>query len=194
MKFYQDITLLPDPETDPYFLWSKVYQQVHLALVENKDSTGMSSIGLSWPNYQYSQARKHLGNKLRVFAQTEGELVTLDLSQWLSKLTDYVHIAPVRTVPETVETYVCFSRKVPKSNLERIGRRKAKRENISLEMAMDKLKTVTSQRLDLPFIRIKSLSRNMKFPVFIKKDETTNPQIGHFTSYGLSSHATVPWF
>ena len=36
MNYYIDITLLPDPEITLSFIQQKVYQQVHIALAENK--------------------------------------------------------------------------------------------------------------------------------------------------------------
>jgi len=51
MKYYLDITLLPDAETNLGFLWHKVYQQVHIALVENKVAKNQSEIAVSFPEY-----------------------------------------------------------------------------------------------------------------------------------------------
>ena len=38
MKHYIEITLLPDAEVGLGFIWQKMYQQIHLALVEVKDA------------------------------------------------------------------------------------------------------------------------------------------------------------
>ena len=51
MNYYQDITLLPDADIGLYFLWQKVYQQIHLALVENKSADNASAIGVAFPEY-----------------------------------------------------------------------------------------------------------------------------------------------
>lgn len=194
MKYYQDITLLPDIETDLYFLWQKVYLQVHLALVGQKDGNGQVTIGISFPNYQYSPTCKYLGNKLRIFAPSLGELNKLDVSSWLTRLTDYIHVTQVREIPEKVEGYACFSRKSVKSNKERIARRKAKRENISFEQAIAYLQSVEEQKTDLPFIKMKSLSGNEPFPLFIAQTKCSEIKHGKFNCYGLSKVATVPWF
>ncbi|MBL1422430.1 MAG: type I-F CRISPR-associated endoribonuclease Cas6/Csy4, partial [Alphaproteobacteria bacterium] len=45
MKYYLDITILPDEEANLGFLWHKVYQQIHIALVENKIADNQSAIG-----------------------------------------------------------------------------------------------------------------------------------------------------
>lgn len=195
MKFYQDITLLPDPETDLYFLWQKVYQQIHLALVEVKDEQDQVATGLSWPNYRYSKASKHLGNKVRVFAETEAQLSSLNLDKWLSRFSDYVHITQMRPIPEKIEGHVCFSRVNAKSSKENIARRKAKRENIAYETALAAIANVDIKRPDLPFIALASLSSDQRFPLFIAQGKIqSEPQLGSFNTYGLSNQATVPWF
>ena len=51
MKFYQDTTLLPDSDITLGFLWQKVYQQVHIALVEQKEHPLYCSIGIGFPAY-----------------------------------------------------------------------------------------------------------------------------------------------
>ena len=72
MKHYVEITLLPTDDIGHYFLWSKIYQQLHLALVELTGGQG-GSVGFSFPEYSAKQPR--LGRKLRVFAVTESQLV-----------------------------------------------------------------------------------------------------------------------
>ena len=194
MTAYQDITLLPDQETDLYFLWQKVFQQVHLALVEIKDEVGQVSVGLSWPNYRYSEDVKHLGNKVRLFAIQESDLVGLDINKWLSRLTDYVHITSIKPVPENIVGYACYSRVMPKSSNARLARRKAKREDISYEMALDKVNGREEQREDLPYIWSKSLSGGQMFPLFIERTEFDTATVGNYSCYGLSKTSTVPCF
>ncbi len=87
MKHYQDITLLPDADIGQHFVWEKVYQQIHLGLVEMQDESGKLPIGIALPGYN---ADKHqLGNKLRLLAETEAQLVSFNAQQWLSRLSDY---------------------------------------------------------------------------------------------------------
>jgi CRISPR-associated endonuclease Csy4 len=200
MQFYQDITLLPDPETDLYFLWKKVYQQIHLALVEMKGEDGRVGIGLSFPKYCYGKSRKHLGNKLRIFASSEQELADLDVPKWLSRLLDYVHFTQVRQVPEKTD-YVHFSRRQIKS-LEKVAKRRATHLSIPYEEAFAFLvKEERSDECDLPFIQMESLSSKVsdngttnRFPLFIKKNIADMSKDGRFDCYGLSKTATVPWF
>ena len=46
MNYYREITILPNADISFYFIWQKLYQQIHLALVENK--TGMTHPPLVW--------------------------------------------------------------------------------------------------------------------------------------------------
>ena len=86
MKYYLDITLLPDAEANLGFLWQKVYQQVHLALVENKIAENESAIGISFPKYKESDFP--LGDKLRLFSETQEQFKQLELKKWFNRLTD----------------------------------------------------------------------------------------------------------
>lgn len=51
MEYYQEITLRPGPEIPLNFLWTKVYTQIHLALVAQKDTPEGGSFGVSFPEY-----------------------------------------------------------------------------------------------------------------------------------------------
>jgi CRISPR-associated protein (Cas_Csy4). len=70
MKVYQEITLLPGAEISAGFLWQKLYQPLHMLMVETQDKSAEHWISVSFPQY----TQKFLGHKLRVFAQTEEAL------------------------------------------------------------------------------------------------------------------------
>lgn len=207
MKHYIDLTLLPDPDIHLNFLWQKVFKQMHIALVENKNLQGHSDIGFSWPRYRYDKSLVTLGNKLRVFAASEKLLEALDLTKWLNKFQDNVHITTVRTVPETV-SHVRFSRKAVKGKqrIERVQQQKAKRwmekSGLSLEECITRLeKTKPQVGSCLPFIWLdseqtkrNSNNRSSKFCLFIAREPCEKPEEGNFSCYGLSNSATVPWF
>ena len=53
--FYQEITILTDPEISPYFIWSKLYTQLHIALADLHNKQGIDSIGVSFPNYKFEK-------------------------------------------------------------------------------------------------------------------------------------------
>ena len=84
MKYYQDITLLPDAEVSLGFIWEKVYQQIHLMLVEHKLDTNVSEVGLSFP--AYGEKAFPLGRQLRLLAESEASLSRLNVEKWLRRL------------------------------------------------------------------------------------------------------------
>ncbi len=193
MKFYIEITLLPSVEIPKYFLWEKVYQQVHLALVEIQDSEGKVTVGSSFP--EYDADLHQLGKKLRLVAPFQEDLGRLNIREWLSRLTDYVHITNIREVPKNISGYVFFKRVQTKSSNQRLAKRKAKREGISFDkalLALDKHKERTSKA---PFIHIKSLSSGTRYRLMIDCVGTKeNGSTVNFSTYGLSSKSSVPIF
>jgi len=193
MKYYLDITLLPDAEITLGFIWQKVYQKIHLALAENKVADNESSIALSLPNY--GDHKFPLGNKLRLLAETEQVLDTLAINTWLKYFTDHTHITSIKSVPESVNEYVCFSRKQFKTNLSRLARRRAKRHNETFEQALQHYASFDDKETKLPFINVKSLSKGEQFRLFIERKVREQAKTGKFNCYGLSKdQATVPWF
>ena len=136
MNHYIEITLLPNIEEDIpiYFLWEKVYQQLHLAFVDVKDANDKIPVGVSFPNYDENQHQ--LGCKLRLFALSENVLETLNLDKWLSRLSDYVHITSIKPVPESIQGYAYFKRPRIENNNAKLARRRAKRNGTSYEEAL----------------------------------------------------------
>lgn len=198
MKFFQEITLLHSPEIGVYFLWKKVFQQVHLALVETKNEEDLVPVGLSFPEYDETTCR--LGAKFRLFAESEDILNRLNIMVWLQKFSDYVHITGIRPVPGArVKEYGAFMRWRADMNIERLARRRAKRHNETLEQAMEHLSGFEAKTSVPPFIQMKSLSDNRDFRLFISLKKSNIPVSGLFNCYGLSTTrrtavATVPLF
>jgi len=197
MKYYLDITLLPDAEANLGFLWQKVYQQIHIALVKNKIAENESAIAVSFPDY--GNKVFPLGDKLRLFAESQNQLEQLSITKWLSRLTDYTHIKSIKEVPLSVDQYALFKRKQFKSNLLREASRRAKYKNETLAEAMEHFKHYESET-NSPFINMTSLSTNKgtsvnsNFKLFIDREILTEPIQGVFNCYGLSKAATVPCF
>ncbi|MFI3158260.1 MAG: type I-F CRISPR-associated endoribonuclease Cas6/Csy4 [Methylococcaceae bacterium] len=192
MNHYQDITLQADADIGLHFLWEKVYQQIHLGLVEMQDDDGKIAIGVALPDYNAD--RHQLGNKLRLLAETEVQLERFNASQWLSRLSDYVHLTGIRNIPERIQSHACYYRIQPKSSNARLARRKAKRENIGIEQALAALKKHPEQRSDAPYVWIKSQSSGERFRLFIGYVEQTEPFNAGFNVYGLSRQSSVPIF
>ncbi len=194
MKAYLDITLLPSDDIGLHFLWGKVFQQVHLALVENKNTNGSSSVGVTFPEFN---AEKHrLGRKLRLFAPNSSDLEKLSLTRWLDRLADYVHITSVRKTPRRVEQYACFSRLRTKSSRERLARRAMKRHNLTYEQALQERENFQPQWTDAPYIQLKSFGNDHPFRLFIGMEEKAGPGecSAGFNAYGLSKKVALPKF
>jgi len=191
MNVYQDITLLPDSETNLGFLWHKVYSQVHLALVTANRQEKHHA--LAFP--MYGDKAFPMGNKLRVFAKTEQDMQLFDLNKWLQRLHDYCHISSVKLVPDN-HGHVNYRRKQFKSNGLRLARRRALRKNESLEQALSHYGDFKDQKTRLPYVRLKSLSCGSVdgFNLYIEGSKAEQAVIGGFSCYGLSSAATVPDF
>jgi len=197
MKYYLDITLLPDTDISIGFIWQKIYQQIHIALVDNKIGKNESAIAVAFPNY--GDKKFPLGNQLRLFAETEMQLIKLNIPQWLSRFEDYVHIKSIKSIPDKV-TYVCFVREQVKgeSSIEKKMQAKAKhwsdKSGFSIEeclLSLEKSKPKAISRR--PFIWLESQetkqrnpAKSSKFPLFIKKVELEQQQTGYVSCYGLS--------
>jgi CRISPR-associated endonuclease Csy4 len=194
MGFYREITLLPNPEVSINFLWSKVFQQIHLGLVEVQDSQKQSPIGISFPGYAVGEKYSLLGGKCRLFAGDEATLARFDAAKWLARLSDYVHCTGIRPVPEKVAGYAAYQRLQPKLNKERLARRYARRHKVSYEEALRHYSAMADKTVTVPFIRLKSLSSEQTFCVWIKKSMASQPADGAYNCYGLSASATVPEF
>lgn len=187
MKYYQEITLLDIAEINQYFLWSKLYGQVHLALASIETAEQTVPVGVSFPAYDSDQHK--LGNKLRLFAGSEEILNELNIASWLSLLLDYCHITTIRSVPPKVQAYASYKRKQAKSSNMRMAKRKAQRHGISFEIALDSVKGHREEKFELPYINLKSISSSSHFKLFIAKETTREVEQSKFNSYGLMVHA-----
>ena len=212
MRYYQEMTLLPNPEVNIHFLWSKVLQQIHLGLVEMQNVDRHIPLGLSFPRYVLSEKGGYMGDRCRLFSPDESALAQFDAVRWLSRLSDYVHCTGIRTVPEKLTGYATYKRVQPKTNPQRLARRYAKRHNLDLDSALNgtvKLRgegggaeyptafrycDMPKPELGLPYIRLKSLSGGQSFCLWIEKTTAVQPVAGGFSCYGLSATATVPEF
>lgn len=214
MRFYCEITLLPNPEASLNFLWSKAFQQIHLGLVEMQDEQRQIPIGVSFPEYTIGKKYSALGSKLRLFAQDESTLRRFDRVRWLDHLSDYVHCTSIRSIPEKLTGYALYQREQPKTSKERLARRYASRHSMdyetvlngSVELSVKSESKVGSEKrlmrysemphkiVTTPFIRLKSLSSNKTFCLWIKKTMALNLEGNTYSSYGLSATSTVPEF
>lgn len=194
MNFYLDITLLPCEEVNQRFLWEKIYPQVHLALVEQKNEVGAFKVAVAFPHY--SQSHKSLGVKLRLLAEAKELLDQLNMGQWLNRLSDYVHVTSIKAVPANITGYVNYFRPKVMTNKEQLIRRRMKRHNETYEQAALHFSGFQPQKSKAPFVYMKSHTRSSRFPLFIEERRAsvpaeTNPS---FDSYGLSAKGGLPCF
>ncbi len=193
MKCYQELTLLPSYDVPLHFIWSKVYQQLHLAFVEQMDENEHINVGISFPEYMAEEKAFSLGTKARIFGPTEAGLKQLDLSRFLARLRDYVHLTGVRPVPAKVHGFSIYSRVHADGNPRQKARRYAKRHNVTYEEAI-KLFPDRKCFYFYPYVQLKSMTNEQKFALFVKKTKMKSPVQGNFGSYGLGDAATVPEF
>nr|WP_298891498.1 type I-F CRISPR-associated endoribonuclease Cas6/Csy4 [uncultured Acinetobacter sp.] len=203
MNFYQEITIIEQAEIPLYFIWSKLYTQLHLAFVEQKDDTEQITYGVSFPQYRLHEQKQlgHLGSKIRIFANSPAELEQLNLQKWLDRLEDYVHVTRPREVPQDKITgYANYNRTRPLKNKQTRILHQAKRRNISVEESAKYFEQFTEQKRGEPFIQLKSQSSSdidqpkHEFSLYISKQNVETENSGKFGTYGLSQNSTVPEF
>lgn len=204
MNYYQEITIIKSPEMSPYFIWTKLYTQVHLALVEQAkatygEKTEVGDIGVSYPEYQCFERNGDiiatLGTKLRIFAKTEKELETLNLNKWCARLQDYVHIKSISVIKNDVKTHLLVRRYRQKYNLDAVIKKFAEHKEISIAEAKAHCLKHKRPLKKMPYIQISSLEKGQRYSLEIEQIEIDIPQEGTFNTYGFSNQlnqTTVP--
>ena len=200
MNYYIEVTLIENEKFSPYELWSQLYSQLHLALVEVKNADNKVNIGFSFPQYRFHQDKGvgFIGTKLRLFAESEADLKKLDIRRWLERLEDYVHVTSIREVPNDIKNYAIYKRKQVKTNAQRLARHRVKRGDIGFDEALARYSNVVTTT-NMPYIEMKSLSTSdqqseKRFKLFIEKQSAEKSATQVFSTYGLSSVSSVPEF
>ena len=200
MNYYIEVTLIENEKFSPYELWSQLYSQLHLALVEVKNADNKVNIGFSFPQYRFHQDKGvgFIGTKLRLFAESEADLKKLDIRRWLERLEDYVHVTSIREVPNDIKNYAIYKRKQVKTNAQRLARHRVKRGDIGFDEALARYSNVVTTT-NMPYIEMKSLSTSdqqseKRFKLFIEKQPAEKTETQVFSTYGLSSVSSVPEF
>lgn len=192
MGYYQEIILTPPADINIYFLWQKVSQQVHLALVGIKDLDDKVPVGISFPQYDAGQFQ--LGCKMYLFAEKKEDLEKINAEKWLNRLSDYVQVNAIEPVPQQVKGYACFKHVKLKGNKEKLARRRAKRKGETFEQALGYYANYEEEQSKLPFINMISQTNGEHFRIYIEKQNCDEPYEGTFSCYGLSNKSTVPLF
>ena len=193
MWFYQEVILQPTEDIAISFLWTKVYRQIHLALVNSKDEQGVIRCGVAFP--EYSDVQPTLGRTLRLLAPEESDLQRLNLADALTRLVpDYVKITTVREVPiRKCKGYVTYSRYQPEATVMQKARRYAKRHGISIDAAKTLFPTAV-RKTRYPYIQLESMTNHHRFSLFIQKQEAVEHPCEGFSAYGFSRRSSVPDF
>lgn len=193
--YYQELTIIADLEIPLHALWSKLYNQLHIAFAHAKNTHGLT-FGVSFPNYRHQKRGDGvfatLGYKVRVFG-TQDSLQTLDLPKWLGQLSDYVHIRAIALVPEHSQ-FACVRRHRPSDFLEQVSRF-AKFKGIDLDSAITHCQTHKRGDLGYPYIELFSQSTQKPYRLHIAQTLVQTPKEGDFGSYGINNAqgvATVP--
>lgn len=196
MKFYQEITLIPQADISPYTVWSTLYTQLHLAFVEQKDEQDKVGYGVSFPQYRTLADKKiaYLGYKLRVFAPTEQALSALNLDKWIERLVDYIHISSIRSVPDDIKGYANYYRAIPKMTLDERITHQAKRHGVSYDKVAKHFENYEEQSFAHPYVQLISQTNRQSYPLYIGKQTAEVLTDGRFGTYGLSRTSSVPEF
>lgn len=192
LQYYLEITVLPSPEISTNVIWSKVFEQIHIALVEAMKGQEKGQIGIAFPGYQDDDVVT-LGNKLRLFAASEEMLTNLNLKYVLRRYLDYLHFTHVRFVPQKIDGYETYKRVHREGNQANKARRYAKRHNISVEEAL-RLFPKDKRSHELPYLALQSFTNHHPYRLYIKKCARAEEDNHGFGSYGLDNRSTVPAF
>lgn len=204
MKVYQEITLIPSDDIPPYAIWSKLYNQLHIALADVANTYGIRTIGVSFPNYRYVERHGKefatLGNRLRVFAPSRETLQKLDLAKWLDSLTDYVHIKAISDVGDKATGYVVVER-YRNTDIQKQAERFADFKNLTVEQALEHCLAHKKQPKAYPFIELFSQTNQVPYRIYVKQTVMDRAVDGEFTVYGMHNQsgiitdkATVPYW
>ncbi|WON78428.1 type I-F CRISPR-associated endoribonuclease Cas6/Csy4 [Serratia sp. UGAL515B_01] len=184
MDHYIEIRILPDPEFSTTTLMEALFAKLHRALGQ----VAGGQIGVSFP-----AAGKTLGDKLRLHGSLDA-LRALDTQPWLKGLRDNTEHSGILPVPKRVQ-YRTVRRVQLKSNAERLRRRSVNKGWLTEEEARMRIPDTAEKRSSLPFIRMRSLSSEQTFLLFIEQGQIgEHATEGMFNAYGLSATATIPWF
>ncbi|MDK9790062.1 type I-F CRISPR-associated endoribonuclease Cas6/Csy4 [Vibrio sp. D431a] len=184
MNYFIDIKLLENKNLNLGILMSKLYSQLHIALVNTKEK----SVAISFPEHT-----SNIGNTLRLHGSLDA-LQDLMSTGWTDAFKDYINCSLLKEVPKQIAGYRTVFRVTPKSPAA-LRRRSVKKGWLTEEEALQKIPDSKRKVLDLPFINTRSHSNGNPIKLFIKHgDIVDKPSTGDVSTYGLSKSQTIPWF
>ncbi|MDD3002036.1 MAG: type I-F CRISPR-associated endoribonuclease Cas6/Csy4 [Candidatus Riflebacteria bacterium] len=198
MKYYIEIAIF-DESKDITSIWSKLYMQLHLALVATKNSDNTSNVGFYFPEYHYNHIHGIgcIGSRIRLFSRNKQDLMKTMAALDISQLNKNLHLHNLTEVPhEGILGYAMFVRQQDKANPERLARRYHKRHsNLKYENILNIYKN-SAKNSTLPHITMNSLTNKSTFSIFLKKKNVDAFPLGNgkFTTYGLAIETPIPEF
>lgn len=205
MEFYQEITIISQPETNDYHILSVLYNKLHGTVFGSASS--QKNIGVSFPEYAHKPNSKvsKIGSKIRIFAKTKEQLEALNLAKTLSDIEDYVHIRSIDAVGTKATHYEVYTRykhkslhsKV-KSYIKLANSKRGEADKITEAEAYKHCIQYKNIGEYCPFIQLTSTSNGKSYYLNIKREVVDTPTTNaSFDSFGLSNKSpstvsTVP--
>jgi CRISPR-associated endonuclease Csy4 len=202
MKFYLEITILPNQEIDKYFILSRLFHLTHLGLVEVAkigNNPDKSNIAIAFPEYKYSEnvaikkdeSNKNTNNKspakkgfgiigstIRLFAKTREELEKFNASQRFSAINEYIEITEILEVPSSkITSYAVFMRHQEKTNLEKISKRYVNREQKLLNIINNSPDQTEINKAQQQLTARQNRRQNLDINEFIASEEYNKKQL-----------------
>lgn len=184
MEFYFQLQMIPQQELPAEILMADAFLLIHKAVAKLEEN----SIGVSFPRFD-----RTLGDLIRLHG-SKASLEGLYHELIRCKIDDYTKLSQLLAVPSRCE-HRCVKRVQVKSSSERLRRRSLKKGWLTEENALVAIPEEREKRTHLPFLKMRSCSSRHPFRLFIEHGPILyEPLLGPFSSYGLSSKSTVPWF
>lgn len=184
MDSYLDIRVLPDSLISAPPLLNNLFARFHRTMARHYNG----QVAVSFPRYR----QKTLGDVLRLFA-SKAVLEQLMDFHWLKGLRDHTQVDDILPIG-AVKGYRTVSR-VQKKSPQNMRKRSIAKGWLSERDAILRIPDRRFKPLDLPYLQLQSLSNKQFMRVYVQLGELRDqPELGTFSSYGLSRTATIPWF
>ncbi len=193
MDSYLNIRVLPDSSISAPSLLNNLFSRFHRTMARHYNG----QVAVGFPHYgqngQKHYRQKTLGDVLRLFA-SKAVLEQLMGFHWLKGLRDHTQVGDIRPIPGAVQGYRTVSR-VQKKSPQNMRKRSIAKGWLGERDAQNRIPDQRFKPLDLPYLQLQSLSNKQFMRIYVQLGELRDqPELGAFSSYGLSRTATIPWF
>lgn len=195
MKYYQEITIISQPDTNDHHILSVLYNKLHGNVFGASKSP--RNIGVSFPEYVRAANIKNskMGGMVRLFAETKAQLEALNLADMLSDIEDYVQVESIDEVGAKATHYEVYTRykhkslqRKTKSFIKLTNAKRDESDKITEAEALKHCIKYKSPSLFYPFIHLTSTSNGKPYCLNIKREVVDSPtEANSFDSFGLSS-------